>query len=147
VPLVKPKHRPGADVAPIDRDPVGSPNRPPDQAGVLGTRTRVTYKSWQVGPARVKGWLYQDGKRINSPPLGQHGRRLYHTAGSLRELRAKAHRRANRFNVPSSRGCPTRKDYEAARARKRKKRERKRQRYDVETDRADGKTRNRLVRR
>jgi len=130
MPQARPKHRPGADVAPIDRDPLGAPRRLPDDSGVFGTRTRVTYKSWKIGRARVKGWLYQNGKRINSAALGPRAHRLslFHTAGSLREMRRKAHRRANQLNVPSSRGCPTRKDYEAEHTRKRQRRERKRQR-------------------
>lgn len=89
MPQTRPKHRPGTDLHPLDREPVRAPNRPADESG---TCAGYAYQAWLIDdgmrPAFKKAWIWRlsDGKRVDGRYLrschGSERTRIvpYHTA-------------------------------------------------------------------
>lgn len=89
MPITKPKHRPGTDLHPLDRDPARAPDRPPDESG---SACGFAYQAWLIDdgmrPAFKKAWIWRlsDGKRVDGRYLrschGSERTRIvpYHTA-------------------------------------------------------------------
>jgi hypothetical protein len=152
MPQAKPEDRPGADVAPIDRRTAYEP-QDVDWTGTIGP---YVYRAWRVTDPRpadqyrpefVRAVVMKKGKLVSARGLvGPPRRSVYHEKPSIKALRLYLLGKVRRRRVPQTGSIPRRTNYQERRRERQEERERQRQRYDVKTERANGKTRNRLVR-
>jgi len=147
MPQAEPKERLGADVDDIDRrtayEPAGV-----DWTGKIGP---YVYRAWRVTdshrPSFVRAVVMKDGKPVRAyRHVGPATSSVYHEKPSIEALRHYLFGKVRRRRVPQDNGIPSHPCWEKRLQRRRERREKERQRYDVETERANGKTRNRLVR-
>jgi hypothetical protein len=147
MPQAKPEERPGADVAPIDRRTAYEPASV-DWTGKIGP---YVYRAWRVydpvGDDLVRAVVMKNGKPVRAARhVGPATSSVYHEQPSIRSLRLFLLGKVRRRRVPQDNTADSHPRWKERLQRRRGRREKERQRYDVETERAHGKTRNRLVR-
>ena len=147
MPQAKPKERPGADVLPIDRRTAYEPASV-DWTGTIGP---YVYRAWRVSRPHlsdpVRAVVRKDGKPLRAcHHVGPTTSSVFHEQPSIEALRHYLLGKVRRRRVPQTGRIPSHPRWKKRLQRRRARREKERQRYDVETERANGKTRNRLVR-
>ena len=148
MPQAKPEERPGADIDDIDRRTAYEPAEV-DWTGTIGP---YTYRAWRVSHDHqhgfVKAVVMKNGKPVRAVRyFGPATTSVYHAQPSHEALRHYLLGKVRRRRVPQTGSIPSHPQWEKRLQRRRERREKERQRYDVETERAHGKTRNRLVQR
>lgn len=154
MPQAKPEERPGADVAPIDRPAPYEPAEV-DWTGKIGP---YVYRAWRVTDPHfsptpsltdfVLAKVFKGNKLLRAHRhVGPVTSSVYHEQPSIEALRHYLLGKVRRRRVPQTNGIPSHPCWKKRLQRRRARREKERRRYDVETERARGKTRNRLVRR
>jgi hypothetical protein len=144
MPQAEPKERPGADVAPIDRRTAYEPAEV-DWTGEIGP---YVYRAWRVTDPSpyVRAVVMKNGKPVRAARhVGPATSSVYHEQPSIRALRLYLLGKVRRRRVPETGSIPSHPCWKKRLQRRRARREKERQRYDVKTERANGKTRNRLV--
>jgi hypothetical protein len=147
MPQAKPKDRPGADVAPIDRRTAYEPAEV-DWTGKIGP---YVYRAWRVTDPQispfVRAVVMKDGKPVRARRhIGPANTSVYHEQPSIRALRLFLLGKVRRRRVPQDNTVDCHPCWKKRLQRRRERREKERGRYDVKTERANGNTRNRLVR-
>ena len=148
MPQAKPEERPGADVDDIDRRTAYEPAEV-DWTGKIGP---YAYRAWRaydpVGSDLVRAVVMKDGKPLRARRhVGPAKSSVYHEKFSIEALRHFLLGKVRRRRVPQDNGIPSHPQWGKRLQRRRERREKERQRYDVKTERANGKTCNRLVQR
>ena len=148
MPQAEPKDRPGADVDDIDRRTAYEPGSV-DWNGTIGP---YVYRAWRaydpVGDDLVRAVVMKNGKPVRARRhVGPASSSVYHEQPSIEALRLYLLGKVRRRRVPQDNTVDTHPQWEKRLQRCRARSERQRQRYDVKTERANGKTRNRLVRK
>jgi len=148
MPQAEPKDRPGADVAPIDRRTAYEP-RDVDWTGTIGP---YVYRAWRAtnpySSPIVRAVVMKDGKPVRAARhVGPATSSVYHEQPDIEALRHYLLGKVRRRRVPQTGSIPQRTNYQERRREEQEERERHRQRYDMKAERANGKTRNRLVRK
>jgi len=144
----RPKNRPGTDIAPIDRRTAYEP-RDVDWSGKIGP---YVYRAWRVydlvGDDLVRAVVMKNGEPVLAARhVGPATSSVYHEQPSIEALRHFLLGKVRRRRVPQDNTVDSHPRWKERLQRRRERREKERGRYDVETDRANGKTRNRLVRK
>jgi hypothetical protein len=147
MPQAKPKDRPGTTPEPIDRRTAYEP-REVDWTGKIGP---YTYRAWRVSHDHqhgfVKAVVRKDGKPVRAARhVGPTTSSVYHAQPSIRALRLFLLGKVRRRRVPQDNTVDSHPRWKERLQRRRERLEKERQRYDVKTERANGNTRNRLVR-
>jgi hypothetical protein len=147
MPQAKPEERPGADVDDIDRRTAYEP-RDVDWTGTIGP---YVYRAWRVTDRLrsefVRAVVRKDGKPVRAARhVGPATSSVYHEQPSIEALLHYLLGKVRRRRVPQTGSIPNHPCWKKRLQRRRARREKERGRYDVETERANGKTRNRLVR-
>ena len=117
-------------------------------AGKIGP---YVYRAWRVTHRLrsdfVRAVVMKDGKPVRARRhIGPANTSVYHERPSIKALRLFLLGKVRRRRVPQTGGWECHPCWEKRLQRRREQREKERQRYDVKTERANGKTRNRLVR-
>jgi hypothetical protein len=146
MPQAKPEDRPGADVQPIDRRTAYEPATV-DWTGKIGP---YVYRAWRVTDRLrsdfVRAVVMKDGKPLRARRhIGPANTSVYHEQPSIKALRLFLLGKVRRRRVPQDNSIPSHPCWEKRLQRHRLRLARRRE-PDVETERANGKTRNRLVR-
>ena len=147
MPQAKPKERRGTDVDDIDRRTPYEP-RAADWTGKIGP---YTYRAWKISHDHqhgfVKAVVMKSGKPVRAARyVGPATSSVYHVQPSHEALRHFLLGKVRRRRVPQENSIPSHPCWKERLQRRRARREKERQRYNVKTERANGKTRNRLVR-
>ena len=147
MPQAKPEERPGADVAPIDRRTAYEPAEV-DWTGKIGP---YVYRARRVTDPHlsdfVRAVVFKDNKLLRARRLvGPANTSVYHEQPSIEALRHFLLGKVRRRRVPETGSIPSHPCWKKRLQRRRARRDKERGRYDVETERVNGKTRNRLVR-
>jgi hypothetical protein len=146
MPQAEPKERPGADVDDIDRRTAYEP-RDVDWTGTIGP---YVYRAWRAEDPHlsdfVRAVVMKDGKPVRARRhIGPANTSVYHEQPSIRALRLYLLGKVRRRRVPQDNTVDSHPQWEKRLQRRRERREKERGRYDVKTEQANGKTRNRLV--
>jgi len=146
MPQAKPEERPGADVAPIDRRTPYEP-RDVDWTGKIGP---YVYRAWRVtGPHLspfVRAVVFKGNKFLRARRhVGPVTSSVYHEQPSIKALRHYLLGKVRRRRVPQDNSIPSHPQWKKRLQRRRERREKERQRYDVETERVNGRTLNRIA--
>jgi hypothetical protein len=147
MPQAKPKDRPGAGIAPIDRRTAYEPAQV-DWTGEIGS---YVYRAWRITDpypsSFVRAVVMKDGKPLRvRRHIGPANTSVYHEQPSIKALRHYLLGKVRRRRVPQDNSIPSHPCWKKRLQRRRERREKERQRYDVKTERVNRKTRNRLVR-
>jgi len=148
MPQSSPKDRPGADVDDIDRR-TAYELAEVDWTGKIGP---YVYRAWRVTDLRlspyVRAVVMKGGKPVRAARhVGPATSSVYHEQPSIKALRRSLLGKVRRRRVPQDNSIPSHPCWKKRLQRRRERREKERQRYDVKTERANGETRNRLVRK
>jgi len=142
MPQAEPKDRPGADVAPIDRRTAYEPAEV-DWTGKIGP---YVYRAWRVTDPSpfVRAVVMKSGKPVRAARhVGPATSSVYHEQPSIRALRLFLLGKVRRRRVPQDNSIPSHPCWKKRLQRRRERRERWRE-PEVETERVNGRTLNRI---
>jgi hypothetical protein len=145
MPQAKPEERHGADADEIYHRTAYEPVSV-DWTGKIGP---YVYRAWRVTDPSpfVRAVVMKDGKPVRAARhVGPANTSVYHQHPTHEALRHFLLGKVRRRRVPQDNTVDSPPRWKERLQRRRERREQERGRYDVETERANGKTRNRLVR-
>ena len=146
MPQSRPKDRPGADVDDIYRRTAYEPVNV-DWTGKIGP---YVYRAWRVTHRLrsdfVRAVVMKDGKPVRARRhIGPATSSVYHEQPSIKALRHFLLGKVRRSRIPQDNSIPSHPCWKKRLQRRRERREKERQRYDLETERANGRTLNRIT--